>query len=529
MSEYIYGQDDGSENSINKEGNVGAAENGSASEPTPEAQPQAAQPQQPQPQEVQPQSSPEQNAAPEQPPVRQQTPPRPVQTPQQRVNPPQPPYRPQGTSYQYNPYYGSDNGGYGRYGYGQPQPPQPPTPPQPPKKKKGGKGPIIAAVVLLAVVMIATTLAVGAAYMSYSEDLGGTDTDAGQPIGTGDTPGTAAPDDTRERPDLTLAPDSLGTKDKGTIANVVKNVADSVVEIVTEYATKESFWYSAGAGSGVIVSEDGYIITNNHVIYDDDLGIASTITVTLTNGDSYKAELYGRDQDSDIAIIKIDAEGLTPAVIGSSGSLVVGEEVVIIGNPLGTLGGSVTNGIISALDREITVGDETMNLLQTNAAVNPGNSGGGMFNMAGELVGIVNAKYSDTGIEGLAFAIPIDDAAVVANEILEYGYVRGRADLRFDPVVIESYEDMIRYRVRSLGVYVLSAEEGYNDDVLQRGDRIYIVDGVEISDYASLRSVLKRHSVGDKLDAIIIRDGREVEVTLECFERTPEIAFGSDS
>lgn len=321
---------------------------------------------------------------------------------------------------------------------------------------------------------------------------------------------------------VVLVPDSLGTKEKGTIADVVTKVADSVVEITTEFANVDSFYYTEGAGSGVIIDEKGYLLTNNHVIEDDSYGVADKITVRLSNGNEYEAKLVGTDTDTDIAVLKIDAEGLVAAEIGTSSGLAVGEEIVIIGNPLGTLGGTVTNGIISALDREITVGNETMNLLQTNAAVNPGNSGGGMFNLAGELVGIVNAKYSDSGIEGLAFAIPMDDVIYVANEILEYGYVRGRTSLRISVIEIDSYSKATYYRVNSLGLYVYSAEEGFNDDVLKNGDRIAQIDDVEITSYADIKAILKSHKVGDTLTAVIVRNGRYSTVTLTCYERTNE-------
>jgi len=327
---------------------------------------------------------------------------------------------------------------------------------------------------------------------------------------------------------IVLKPDSLGTKDKGTIASVVAEVKDSVVEITTEYATKQSFFYTQGAGSGVIISEDGYIITNNHVITDSNYGKADRITVRLNNGEEYKATIFGTDTDIDIAILKIDAKGLKPAVIGDSNYLAVGEEIVVIGNPLGELGGTVTNGIISALDREITVEDETMNLLQTNAAVNPGNSGGGMFNLAGELVGIINAKYSETGVEGLGFAIPINDVVNVANQILEYGYVKGRVSIGVTVINIDNYYKAMQYRVNALGLYVYDLTKGYNDDVLKPGDRIAIVEGTEITSTADLKAILRKHKVGDILDVTIVRDGKYKDVKIKCFERQPsdDVEFG---
>lgn len=192
------------------------------------------------------------------------------------------------------------------------------------------------------------------------------------------------------------------------ISEVVELVADTVVEITTTNVVTDRFYgqyVTSGAGSGVIISENGYIITNNHVIDG-----ARSITVRLTDGSEFSAAVVGKDADKDVALIKINAKGLKAAVLGSSASLVVGQEVVAIGNPLGSLGGTVTDGIISALDRTVVVDGHQMTLMQTNAAINPGNSGGGLFNRAGELIGIVNAKQSDTGIEGLGFAIPIDIA-----------------------------------------------------------------------------------------------------------------------
>lgn len=395
----------------------------------------------------------------------------------------------------------------------------------PAKKRSTAKTVLAVVSIFLAMLLLAGGAGVGGYFiaMHFTDSQADSDRDGGTQFGgedakdPQDTSGTANPST-----GVVLVPDSLGTKEKGTIADVVTKVADSVVEITTEFATVDSFYYTEGAGSGVIINENGYLLTNNHVIEDDSYGVADKITVRLSNGNEYDAKLVGTDTDTDIAVLKIDAEGLVAADIGTSSGLAVGEEVVIIGNPLGTLGGTVTNGIISALDREITVGNETMNLLQTNAAVNPGNSGGGMFNLAGELVGIVNAKYSDSGIEGLAFAIPMDDVIYVANEILEYGYVRGRTSLRISVIEIDSYSKATYYRVNSLGLYVYSAEEGYNDDILQNGDRIAQIDDVEITSYADIKAILKSHNVGDTLTAVIVRNGRYSTVTLTCYERTNE-------
>jgi len=313
------------------------------------------------------------------------------------------------------------------------------------------------------------------------------------------------------------------------VADVVK---DSVVEIMTEY-TVQSMWYqyvTGGAGSGVIISDDGYIITNNHVICDDSgTTIADNITVRLTNGEEYKATAIGADADSDVAVLKIEAQGLTFAVAGNSDNLAVGEEVVVVGNPLGELGGTVTNGIVSATEREMEVNGVTMSLIQSNAAVNPGNSGGGMFNMKGELIGIVNAKSSGTGIEGLGFAIPINEALQINEQLLQYGYVRGKTmiGVSFNQVDNSASMFMYYYNMKP-GLYVSSLSEGYNDDVLQVGDRVIAVNGEEVSTQADVKAIVTESSVGDKLKFQLYREGKLIEVEVTCFEKVPDGVEGSD-
>ncbi len=312
-----------------------------------------------------------------------------------------------------------------------------------------------------------------------------------------------------------------------TSAQVAALVKDSVVEINTEYTTV-SMWYqyvSGGAGSGVVISEDGYIITNNHVICGSDgTTIAEKITVRLTDGSEYEATVVGTDADADIAIIKIDKTGLTPAVMGDSDKLSVGEDVIAVGNPLGELGGSVTNGIISALDREISVNGVEMNLLQTNAAVNPGNSGGGLFNMRGELIGVVNAKSSGDGVEGLGFAIPVNDALNVAEQLMQYGYVKGKVVIGISLYDVTD-ASMARYLgLSGYGTYITDVTEGYNDDVLQVGDRIISINGQEISSGEDVTAIVKKSSVGDKLTFQVSRQGKITEVEVTCYEKVPESA-----
>ncbi len=317
-----------------------------------------------------------------------------------------------------------------------------------------------------------------------------------------------------------------------TYSQVAEVVKDSVVEIMTEY-TAQSMWFqyvTGGAGSGVIISDDGYIITNNHVICDDSgTTVADNITVRLTNGEEYKATAIGADADSDIAVLKIEAQNLTFAVAGNSDNLAVGEEVVVVGNPLGELGGTVTNGIVSATEREMDVNGVTMHLIQSNAAVNPGNSGGGMFNMKGELVGIVNAKSSGTGIEGLGFAIPINEALQINEQLLQYGYVRGKTmiGVSFEQVENSASMFMYYYNVKP-GLYVTSLTEGYNDKVLQVGDRVIAVNGEEVAAVADVKAIVSAASVGDKLKFQLYRDGKLIEVEVTCFEKVPDGMTGAD-
>lgn len=209
---------------------------------------------------------------------------------------------------------------------------------------------------------------------------------------------------------------STSSESELTTEEIAKKASPSVVSITTESKTTSSFYgdyVTQGAGSGVIISSDGYIVTCEHVVSD-----ASTIKVTTSDNKSYNATVIGTDSSSDIALIKINASNLTAAIIGDSGKLTTGEKAVAIGNPLGTLSGTVTEGIVSATARDITIDGRKMSLVQTSAQVSPGNSGGGLFNKYGELIGIVESKSSsDTNAEGLGFAVPSNKAISVANTL----------------------------------------------------------------------------------------------------------------
>ncbi len=292
------------------------------------------------------------------------------------------------------------------------------------------------------------------------------------------------------------------------IEQVVDRVANTVVEIVTTRVQTGMFGYGQyvtdGAGSGVLIDKEGrgYIVTNYHVIGDSPEQTA--ITVRLTNGTEYEAEYVAGDAQHDIAILKINATGLPYAVMGSSANLKVGQGVVAIGNPLGELGGTVTNGIISAKDRQVIVDGNRMTLLQTNAEINPGNSGGGLFDMAGRLIGIVNAKQSATGIEGLGFAIPIDVAWQVASDLIQYGYVTNQIVLPF----FAEYRDDLTVSVSPFttqsmpkGVYIMQSNHGE----LKPYDLIVSMNGREIESMGDYYYVIDQLKKGDTLSITVKR------------------------
>lgn len=289
------------------------------------------------------------------------------------------------------------------------------------------------------------------------------------------------------------------------IAQVYQLVADSVVAITTSVQMSSSFsggfYLTKGSGSGVILSKEGHIVTNYHVIDN-----FSEIEITLHNGSVYSAVYLDGDPALDVALLKIEpAETLSPAVIGSSDGLVTGQDVVAVGNSLGTLPGTLTDGIISALARTVEIEGYKRTLLQTNAAINPGNSGGGLFDRYGRLVGIVNAKESSEGVEGLGFAIPIDDVFDEIVEIIEDGYIHGRACLDLEVIEIkDSREAYALYRNQMRGIYVQASSYG-EDANFREGDRLHSVNGVAVSSESDLYAVLAGLQPGDTADLVLGR------------------------
>lgn len=314
------------------------------------------------------------------------------------------------------------------------------------------------------------------------------------------------------------------TSTANSTSEIVKKTADSVVEISTESVVTGSFaqqYVQQGAGSGVIISQDGYILTNNHVING-----ANSVKVRLRDGTEYDATIIGSDSDNDIALLKVSATGLSPATFGDSNSLAVGDYVVAIGNPLGELGGTVTDGIISALARKVTIEDTQMTLLQTNAQVNPGNSGGGLFNANGELVGIVNAKQSATEVEGIAFAIPINNVLDILSDLKEYGYVTGKVDLGIDFTDITSDETAFYYGVNQTGCYVLSVDSGSNAEKagVTRGDLVTKVNDTDVSSSSDITAALEKAEVGDTVTFTVSRRGTSKTLSFVLEEYVPAVS-----
>ena len=297
-----------------------------------------------------------------------------------------------------------------------------------------------------------------------------------------------------------------------TLVDIAAKVSPSVVAITTEQMVSTNVWFGSyiqsGAGSGVILSEDGRILTCAHVVDG-----ATSITVQLSDDTEYPATVIGSDSSSDVAVLKIDATGLTPATIGDSNALAVGETVVAVGNPMGTLSGSVTDGIVSAVDRSVEVEGNAMSLIQTDAAISPGNSGGGLFNGLGELIGLVNASGSTTTSSGavsqnLGFAIPINEVMNVVNELIEKGYV-ARPALGVTVLSINESNAM-QYGVDTYGVYIIQITPGSGAEKagLQLGDRVVAVDNNSVNATTDLTGYLQGKNVGDTVSLQIERDGK---------------------
>ncbi len=318
-----------------------------------------------------------------------------------------------------------------------------------------------------------------------------------------------------------------------TDAEVYAANVNSVVAITTSGTAGNGYWSqpTSGAGSGFILTPDGYIATNYHVIQD-----AEAVKVTLYSGETYDARIISGEEDYDIAVIKIEAEGLKPVTMGDSTRLTVGERVLVIGNPLGTLNFSQTGGMISSVNRAIDVDGVPFNMIQTDASINPGNSGGPMFNQYGQVVGIVSAKYTNTAsgasVEGLGFAIPINDVAAMIQDIMTNGYATNKPYLGIQPMSWnQQLAAQFRYDI-SEGVFVSYVEEGGAADQagLRMGDVITKLDDTKIASYEDLVAAKKKYAAGDTSTLTVYRQGETFTVDI-VWGSAPEqeIASGDNS
>ena len=401
-----------------------------------------------------------------------------------------------------------------------PVPPRYYTPPEPKKAEKhekSGKGGRILGIIALCLVCALLGGLVGASFMGRSLD--------GR---------IAALEDARTEQALERITEAAaaGSADNAQTATAVKNdstaltasaiyaqACSQVVGVTTEVTYTNFFGMnssSAVSGTGFIVSEDGYILTNYHVI---ELAAQNDkdVNVILYDGTRYTASIVGYEKYNDVAVLKIDANGLKPVSFGNSDSLSVGDLVYAVGNPLGELDFSMSTGHVSALDRAIT-SDESgvaINMFQIDAAVNSGNSGGPVYNAAGEVVGIVTAKYASTGVEGLGFAIPINDAVKIASDLITKGYVTGKAYMGVQ--IDQRYNSLYsQYYNMPLGAYVYSVEDGSCAEKagLLAKDIITRLGDQDITGYTDLTSALHGFSAGDTTSMTVYRGGEEVTLTI---------------
>lgn len=399
--------------------------------------------------------------------------------------------------------------------------------PAPKKVKKPRKpaSPFVRAlcIVLVAVLISSAISLTGTYFMINSMKGSGSTTNSEVVLGSsGSAESTASTETTTDN-------SSSGAM---TSSQIYDLACKQVVGVNTAVTTTNVFGQatsSAVSGSGFVISEDGYILTNYHVIsYAVEYGYA--LTVIFYDGTTYDATVVGYEEDNDIAVIKIDATGLSPVTLGSSSDMTVGEQIYTVGNPLGELTYTMTSGIVSALDREIQTDESTtINMFQIDAAVNAGNSGGPVYDSNGQVIGVVSAKYSSTGVEGLGFAIPINDAVDIATQLIENGYVTGKAYLGVN--VVDISDEAAQYYSIPEGAYVYSVVDGSCAAAagVQAGDVITAVDGTTVTNVETLKAALKSYSAGDTATITLSRSGQEMTVQVTFDENTTSQSSGSSS
>ncbi len=335
--------------------------------------------------------------------------------------------------------------------------------------------------------------------------------------------------------------DIAARTDAKPIPDIVDSIMPSVVGVASTfvYTPRQTFniwgWSSEpqtesfrSTGTGIIITDDGYIVTNSHVVYDEEYnaGEASNVTVLFSDETEHEASIIAVDPETDIAVLKVDETKLKPAVLGDSDDLRVGELVIAVGNPLGfDLFGTVTSGIVSALNRKIDINEKKMNLIQTDAAINNGNSGGPLLNSSGQVVGINSAKMSSSystsaSVEGLCFAIPIKEAKVIIDDLINYQYVTGRPDIGIistrDITEAES-----RYWSIPVGVFVMSLQaDGAADRAgIMPGDVIIDIEGKAVSTGQELHDIKNQYKAGDTISITVTRGGQDIRMKLVLQEK----------
>lgn len=349
---------------------------------------------------------------------------------------------------------------------------------------------------------------------------------------------TPKPSAAEQKPDVNVAyAPALNANNTYTKAQIVEMTAHSIVGIDIQADLGRNYYgqdtIATGSGSGVIISADGYIATNNHVVEG-----AQTIKVYLWDDTEYEAKLVATDAKTDIAVIKVEASNLQPVIMGDSDALVVGEDVIAIGNPLGELRGTATSGMVSALSRTIYIQGQNLTLLQTDAAINPGNSGGGLFNAKAQLIGIVNAKVASEMTEGLGFAIPVNSVKQVTKDLIDLGYVSGRAYLGVYPTEvfintgngdgrgglnIDGFFGYFNGRGAQTRVRVNDVVPGGAADKagIKAGDILLKVGDTEIRSSSDLSAAIGEYKVGDVAMIRVQREEKEEDISVTFGEYVP--------
>lgn len=346
--------------------------------------------------------------------------------------------------------------------------------------------------------------------------------------------------------------DIASRTDSKYLPDIVDEIMPSVVGVSStfEFTRQYSSWgwgfqqpesvkqEAVGTGTGIVMTEDGYIITNAHVIYDSseyNAGEAKAVSVLFSDKKEYDAKIIAYDVETDLAVLKIDETGFTPATFGNSDELRVGELVIAVGNPLGfELFGSVTSGIVSALNREISINEKNMTLIQTDAAINSGNSGGPLLNSCGQVIGINSAKMSSSygsgtaSIEGLGFAIPINDARTIIDDLINNGYVTGRPQIGITAVDID--EMYSSYLGLPMGIYVRGLAEGGAAEMagIRVGDIIIGINDEAVTSMDELNAVKNKFKAGDTITLKISRDGEDIDIQVVLHDANAEMTVQQD-